>query len=360
MKIIQVIPSLGPGGAERFVVDLSNELVKKGHEVILICLYKIDLYPQIDFYDDELSNKIKLIRLEKKVGLDLKLFIQLSSLIKDLNPDVVHTHLRAFLYLVPCMLRNRKIKYIHTIHNDAWKESGGRINSLLKKYMFKNRYCYPVTISETSDNSFEDLYKTGIKRTMIPNGTTPYLSNSNNVCEIEKYKHLGKSVFVNVARLMPQKNQLSLTEAFRSLSNSELLLLGNENTDYAKLVKDNLPLNCHILGVRKNPRDYMAQADAFILSSEFEGMPISLIECFSVGTIPICTPVGGIVNMIEDGVNGILAKSSSSIHIREAIQRFLNLSTDKIKLMKIAALDSFKKYDMNNCADNYLRIYETI
>ena len=116
----------------------------------------------------------------------------------------------------------------------------------------------------------------------------------------------------------------------------------------------------HLLDTRTNPRDYMKAADAFCLSSIYEGMPITLIECFSVGAIPICSPVGGFVNMIEDGKNGILATGTSQDEIEAAILRFLNLTGEEQAEMKRNSLASFAKYDITVCAKNYENLMSTL
>ena len=82
-------------------------------------------------------------------------------------------------------------------------------------------------------------------------------------------------------------------------------------------------------------------------------MPITLIECFSVGAIPICTPVGGVVDMIQDGKNGILAKGTSQIDMEEALTRFLKMTDAEIAEMKRHSQESYKYYDMKTCADKY-------
>ena len=69
MKIIQVIPYLGSGGAERFVVDLSNELVKQGHDVVLLTFY--DLEGRFGFYKKDIDKRIKLISFHKSVGFSI-------------------------------------------------------------------------------------------------------------------------------------------------------------------------------------------------------------------------------------------------------------------------------------------------
>ena len=95
MKILEVIPNINKGGAERFVVDLSNEL-SQTNEVILILLFSPS---SCDNYYDEVNQNVRIITLDKKRGFDLTLLFRLYRLIKQEKPDVIHTHIRAFSYI---------------------------------------------------------------------------------------------------------------------------------------------------------------------------------------------------------------------------------------------------------------------
>ena len=86
-------------------------------------------------------------------------------------------------------------------------------------------------------------------------------------------------------------------------------------------------------------------------------MPITLIECFSVGTIPLCTPVGGIVNMIKDGENGLLADGTSMEDIKNLLKRFMSLSNEEKIRMKEASLNSFPSYSIEYCGKQYNRLF---
>ena len=108
-----------------------------------------------------------------------------------------------------------------------------------------------------------------------------------------------------------------------------------------------------ILGVRTNPLEFMKGADAFCLSSQYEGLPISLIEALGVGTIPICTPVGGIRNLIIDGENGFLTSDLSEKAIKEAIIRFLSMDTSSLQTLKTNISNTYKSFTMSNCAQAY-------
>lgn len=100
-------------------------------------------------------------------------------------------------------------------------------------------------------------------------------------------------------------------------------------------------MHVHLLGTRNNPRDYMKAADAFCLSSLYEGIPITLIECFSVGTIPICTPVGGMKNMLKYGKNGILSMGVSRQEIEDSLVRFMDILDEGKEAMKLNLFISF-------------------
>ena len=356
MKILEIIPQLSQGGAERFVVDLCNELSVR-HNVTLVVLHNID---RTGFFLEEVSKRVKVISMNKRKGFDLGLFFKLRSLIKKENPDIVHTHLRAIVYSLLAYIMPSHTKYIHTVHNDAAKEAGDRISRLCRKFAFKAKRVIPVTISEESQQSFINFY--GITPPMIYNGRPAYEESEMYNKIRDEFSNLqsrrNSTIIVNVARVQPQKNQLLLAKAIDDLNQKgkhlDLMIIGRYDDSPITPYLNNLSSKyLHLLGEKQNPRDYIKIADAFCLSSVFEGMPITLIECFSVGTIPICTPAGGIKDMINDGENGILATGFSQSDIMQAIERFLLLSeSDKI-IMRKNSQASFVKYTIDTCTKKY-------
>ena len=91
MKIVQFIPSLNSGGAERFVIDLSNSLASN-HKVHLFTLLDINEY---GFYKNDLSDNVEIISLNKKLGVDLllpfKIFRELFKIKPDINVNLINT-----------------------------------------------------------------------------------------------------------------------------------------------------------------------------------------------------------------------------------------------------------------------------
>lgn len=359
MKILEIIPQLSQGGAERFVIDLCNELSKE-HEVVLVVLHNVDNH---GFLWKELNKQVRLISMNKQMGMDWRLFFRLAKLIRNEKPNVVHTHLRGIVYSFLAYIRPSRIKFIHTVHNDAKIEAGDGVSKWCRKLAFGLKRVHPVTISEESQHSFEKFYH--LPSTLIYNGRPKYNFNTDistvqqELENIKTNKHA--KIIVNIARIQPQKNQLPLAKAIDNLNKQgyaiELAIIGSKANK--QIVNDIEALNSpyvHLLDVRTNPRDYMRAADAFCLSSIYEGMPITLIECFSVGAVPLCTPVGGIINMIQDGENGLLAKGSNQEDIEEMIKRFLQYMPQDIERLQRNSAESFNHFDMTNCSQMYCKL----
>ena len=77
------------------------------------------------------------------------------------------------------------------------------------------------------------------------------------------------------------------------------------------------------------------------------------------GAIPICTPVGGIVDVVKDGENGFLASDLSEEAMYNVIKRFLKTPIEELSRIRINVLKSYLPYDMSECASNYLNLFRT-
>lgn len=363
MKIIEVIPQLSSGGAERFVVDLCNQLANHS-EVVLITYYQAE---GANFYLPDLASSVKHIALNKEVGLSISMFGKIFSIIKLERPDVVHMHLLAINYLLPCILFNHKrIKYFMTIHSDAEKEAGGKLGAFIRWLCFRLKLVTPITISEESRRSFVEYY--GIDAPVIFNGRSiPKFLHApvEIVNEVNSYKRdKNTRVIVNLARLNPVKRQPLLAKVSKRLYDERydfsVLYIGNIRDEHVyEEMKQNSSPNQYILGEKTNPLDYLAVADAFCLCSSYEGLPISLIEALGMGVVPICTPVGGIVNIIQDRKNGLLTKDLSEESLYETLKHYLSLPLNEVERLRICAKQSYEPYSMGTCAGKYEKLFNS-
>lgn len=364
MKIFEIIPQLSSGGAERFTIDLCNELSKK-HEVTLVVLHSVEKF---GFYADELASNVRLVSMDKRMGFDISLLFRLWRLIKKEKPDVVHTHLNGIIYISLSAAINRRVVYCHTVHTTADKEAGSSfVCRGVRRLLFKTKLSIPITISEESHRSFLDFY--GIDAPMIDNGRNIPMNlklSANVVDEFKTYRRSDKTrVLVCLARMYPVKRHTLLAKVTAQLYDEgydfTVLAIGSTSqTDIVEEVKGLKSDNFYILGERKNPLEYLKAADAYALCSSYEGLPISLIEALGVGAVPVCTPVGGIVNLVHDGENGILAAGLEEDDYYNAMKRFLDLDDEALCAMSKKAKESYAPFSMTECAQKYVSLFEKL
>lgn len=360
MKIVQLIYSLSSGGAERFVVSLANQLIDSGHEVIL-CMLLDDEVEKYVFNKKYLSSSVKFVSLKFSGGFSLRKMLKVEKFIKKEAPDVVHCHLNVIPYIFRLALKEKSIKFIHTIHNIAEKASGIKLQKYINRIFYKKGLIIPVAISQKCKESFlkynalNDVY-------LVDNGcipTSPSVLFNAVKEEVKKMKQNNETkVFIHVARCHLQKNQKLLIGTFNELSrrglNIILIVIGaGFDSDEGKKLKECACKNIYFLGEKQNVNDYLLCSDAFCLSSIYEGLPISLLEAMSCGLVPICTPVGGIPDVIEDGKSGYLSKDMSLEAYINAVIRYLDSPIEKKNI-----IDVFNaKYSIKECTKKYLQIY---
>lgn len=357
------MPNLGKGGAERFVVDLCNELAGSGDfEVHLVSLGDNDVSSS---FVTELEESVIYHSLGKKKGFDIATLFNTIRLLRKLNPWVVNTHINAQEYAIGYkLLSGKAVKYFHTLHSDAFMECDQPKVRKWRKWLYQRSVVIPVTISKASSSSFNACY--GLSNDyLIENGRSP--SRVNNVRpgreDLFPVDTKGAFIVLNVARITTAKNQQLLVEAVNRFNNNAgkkcfLFIIGPvlDEEVYKALLQKQSPY-IHFLGPRRNITDYLRSADAFALSSVYEGMPISLIEAFEAGCVPVSTPVGGIVDMIEDGKNGFLSKDLDVQSFLHALERCL-FAPDKENIRRIC-MDNFNtRYHIAITAKKYLELYE--
>ena len=274
----------------------------------------------------------------------------------------MHIHGFFYFYLFAILLQHKKTKFFYTVHSDALKENNPWDLKLLKikRYFFQKGWIKPVTISPASKDSFSKLYRCDSK--LINNGIPrPALSS---VDPVSKYKiNKTTKVFFHAGRICPEKNQVMLCRVFeRLIKDGEdvvLIIAGpyhvaasyNEMEPY---ISDRIKY----IGEQPDIPSIMHYSDAFCMASHYEGMPVVLIEAFAAGCIPICTAVGGIVNMIEDGRNGFLVKDIEDDCYFYKVKQFLKLEKSAVSEMRKNCTISFERYNIGCTAKKYLDYYQ--
>ncbi len=359
MKILQLSFTLSSGGAERFVVDLCNHFAENtDNEIVLVITNEAN--EKNTHYLHELSSNVRFLSLGCKSGLTLKSFWRVFQVIRKEKPDVVHAHCQVLLLLLPALFFS-KIKFFHTLHNMAeYCLKSPKLKGLYR-YLYKNKV-QSITISDECRQSFEALYHLD-NSIRINNGRSPIATTSEKESIKETVEKLKKDnytpVFIHVARNNPQKNQRRLFSTFERLQQEGhdflLLCIGSGyEQEYAPKYKDNTQIR--ILGEKKNVGDYLAVSDFFVLSSDFEGLPLSLLEAMSKGVVPISTPAGGVKDVIRDGENGYMCSFIDDEEFYLIVKKSLSNTCiiNKEKLIE----EYEEKYSMKACAHQYYMLYQ--
>jgi len=169
---------------------------------------------------------------------------------------------------------------------------------------------------------------------------------------------------INVAYMLPAKDHRTLLESFARLTKRmkkvHLSLVGDGplRGELEEFCTQQSIHDVEFLG--KLPYSdvikRVANSDVFVLTSVEEGMPNAIIEALALGKPVIATAVGGIPEVVKDGVNGILVPPKSTEHIAKALERLLSDSELRRKLGEAAA-ESVKDYTWSKIAEKYERIY---
>lgn len=350
MTIVQVIPMFGLAGAETMCENLTYELVKFGHKVTVISLY--DYHSAIT---KRLENAGVDIRyLGKKRGLDLSMIRKIKRVLKDTKADVVHTHLNSIEYAVPAAILAGVKHRVHTIHNIAEKENE-KIARKLNKFFFKHCHVVPVALSELIRESIIREYK-------LSKDKIPVIFNGIDLSRcIPKtdYSVNGNFKILHIGRFSEQKNHIGLVKAFKLFhdkhADSELWLVGDgeEKTEIEQYVAENkLDASVKFLGLQSNVYGYLHDADIFTLPSNYEGIPMTLIEAMGTGLPIVATAVGGVPDMLDE--ESAMLVSIEDNCICEAFEKYYE-SEELRKLHGKRSMEKSNLFSSSVMAERYIQ-----
>lgn len=292
-KVLFGITSLGLGGAERVLVDLSNELCQN-YDITIFTIYSNGEL------EKQLSPNVKIKSLINKKYTDLK---KIEKLLKPIEIMLFKKYIYKKYIKEDCdveiaflegpvtrllSIPNENVKKIAWIHNDITKVFGKGLKASLKKSIDKNlyeKYSNLVFVSRDNQEKFEETYNLDCQKQVIYN----YI-NIDSVIEKSMAKPDIKfdtniTNIVTVSRLVNQKAIDRLIRVHKKLideglkHNIYVIGDGPEKLKLEELIKENGVQNTFkLIGAKENPYPYIREADAFALLSYFEGYPMVLLE----------------------------------------------------------------------------------
>lgn len=351
MRIFHIVDSMEVGGAERLVLLMCRIQRERGHEPSVHCLLRVGVL------GEELRAEGFDVRLHGPTHLPAATQ-RFHTLFKTARPDVVHCHNpTAAIYAAPAARIAGVPKVIATRHSLV-APPYNRLREI--KFSVAARFCDSVV--GVCDATVQNLSNAPLacrrNLTRIYNGALPVRS-----CESTFLSKKGFTL-VHVGRLAQIKNQHMLLDSFaiakHALSDLSLWIVGDgvlrsELEHHA----NNLSLGDSVtfFGEQTDVSPFLSAADAFIMCSKSEGLPVSLLEAMSAGLPAIVTEVGGMAEIVSMSGAGVIAPTTGPGALAEAI---VALAQDKKLLSQCgkAARDSFERqFSISAMLDQYMRLY---
>ena len=354
IKVLHVVPEFGTGGAERLVVDLLTHQDKEAFDVCAVSLYAA----ADTIYEQELKEKgANVIFLDKKSGPDVSIIKKIRDVIRSFQPDVIHTCRYVVRYTMIPASREKVPVRVHTVQNIAEKELS-RSGQLIMKLAYGRFGHQPVAISEEVKASIDRVYG-NMNAPIIRNAVALDIFDANGT-----ERKPDPFVFVSVGRFMPQKNHPMLLSAFKRVLESaptcRLQLVGDgalmEETRQ-KAAELNIQDNVEFTGIRKDIPDLLAAANAFVLSSDWEGLPLSLLEAMASGLPVVSTDVGGVRDAVGD--QALLVEKGDDEALANAMLQLVN-DAALYKNLAAASLERVQLFDIDTCQKAYGELYRSL
>ena len=361
IRVLHILPSFEPGGAERMAVHLMNESASGDHEVHVASLYD----PVGSDLEKLIDERVTVHFLGKRPGPDPRMFPRLKAIFRSFRPHICHTHTTVLKYALPVQKVSRTPVGVHTVQNIAEKEVGPS-SKLIHRLAFRLGV-RPVAVAAEVARSLKRVY--GISGAPVLPNAIP-LGRYFQIHERDGWRRANgfsdELLFVCVARLSEQKNHRLLLEAFAEvagqLGNVTLLLVGDgelrsslESLAAARGIRDSV----RFLGTRSDIPEILAAADVFVMSSDWEGNPLAVIEAMAAGKVVVATAVGGTPELIESGSSGLLTNPGSRT---ELVAALLRVGRDPSLRHSIgdAARIRAKAYDIVEVAAGYHAYYRRL
>ena len=320
-------------------------------------------------YDQMRENGNAVYCLDDSKKITVSKYRKLVELAKDVDIIVVH-HGDVFLHTYFLLLKKKypKKKYVYTAHSCF----SNIINNKKPKYkLLIMKYVMGKAISKS--DKFISVSKAGLESYKcvftIPSPKAEIVYNGIGRAFFESPVEKKRAEVIRilyVGRLVSIKGIHLLIESLVNLTKKHNVFLkivgdGSQLNELKELVnKKNISSYVAFEGAKDNVIPYLKEADIFVYPSTCqEILGISIIEAMSMGNICVANRVGGIPEIISDGVNGFLTEEISSSGVEKAIERAINALSESPEMID-RAIETAQKFSIVNTASELQKIYSRL
>ena len=300
---------------------------------------------------------------------------QYSRLIKNIAPDVLHSH--SFQPLVWAgLLKRGQGRHVTTVHSNypyfTARTAKDYAKKAIEKFILKQRAMHAVAVGKDVHALLAGLGIPIRNLSLIENGVdvTGYGLNVRARADIRRELGIESDqfVFVTLGRLdIATKGYDILLQAFRQMcqqhQNAVLIFIG-DGPDKGKLMNMTRSLGIvrqvKFIGFKENPAAYLSAGDAYVCSSVIEGFGLAVAEAMLCGLPVIATRVGAIPEMVEHGISGLLVEPNDAAAIAAALDNFICRRYPLAEMARLGKQRVTEKYDIKKTAATYVRLYRSM
>jgi glycosyltransferase involved in cell wall biosynthesis len=362
MKVLKIIHTLGHGGAENVFRQLASGLLQEGVEVIA-AIPRVSDPRQENWIAPALEEYQVPFTTFDKSGGPLRLLMNMSAVVRQAKPHIVHSHLLDSNFYSALACRLLSVPHVCTEHGDvSFKQT---VLSRVKYRVISSCSNSIICVSDAVRESAERLVPDGGKLKTVYNGIN-FLEKKRSTFRAEIGIPAYAFLIGNVGNLYVVKGQKYLIRAFAELlpvfPQAFLALVGRggEEQNLRQLTGElDIPSGRVIFtGFRNDIENVMNAFDLYVQPSKSEGHPIAVLEAMSLGIPVIATAVGGIPEVLRQGQYGTLATPESWEHLCGCIMDYVR---NPVKFQERALLAKHhvrERFSIQNMARSYVETYQ--
>jgi len=345
IKVLYIISSLRRSGPVNVLYSIVKDAMINNIEPIIVTL-------KPEFKRSKLNSFTDLDIEVINVGRNSSTLTKIIKIIDDRNIEVVHSH-GVIPDFINCLIHKKKknVYCISTLHNfpfEDYKFAYGRICGFLLAVIHclivRNLIC--VSCSDTIQQKFKKLHLSTIS---IPNGVE--LPDFSKVINARRKR---ENVFLYLGEVNRRKNVHLLIEAFKNLTQYELLIVG-DGPELKSLEKQNCYKNIKFVGRTENPVSFFMKSDYYISASLSEGLPMACLEAMSYGLPVILSDISPHREIMNDKV-GVTFSSNDLKDLLKQIKKISSLNINSKNVYKHIE----DKYSAARVSEEYGNLYNEL
>lgn len=361
LVICHVLGSVEIGGAERVVLDLARMQRAAGHRVDVVTLSNTDGALASEFR--RVVSTLESVP-KRANGIDLALPLRLARWFRAHGTQVVHTHNELpLIYGAPAGKLARAV-VVHSKHGIV---PVTRRAHWLRRGAAGAADLFVAVSDATADTARANRECAPDKLRVVINGTDLSRFPAPEGARAATRRELGipteARVLITIGRLVKEKNHALLVRAVAPLLRHDrrLILVGDGP------LRDDLRARVqglengryvHLTGARQDVPALLAAADAFVLSSDSEGLPIGLLEAWAAGLPVVSTAVGGIPGAVRSEETGLLVPPGDERALTEALRRVLDGDESVGRMAESGRAHALDTYSAEHMTNSYFSLYE--